>query len=34
MEIFEVMLLLCWLFIFLYVIWVYSLDYKDNKKEK
>ena len=34
MEVFEVVLLLCWFFLFLYVIWVYYLDYKENKKEE
>lgn len=34
MEIFEVVLLLCWFFLFLYVIWVYCLDCKENKKEE
>lgn len=32
MEIFELVLLLCWFFIFMYVIWAYHLDYKENKK--
>lgn len=32
MEIFEVTLLLCWFFLFMYVVWVYYLDYKENKK--
>lgn len=32
MEIFEVALLLCWFFIFMYFVWVYYLDYKEKKK--
>lgn len=32
MGICEVTLLLGWFFIFMYVVWVYYLDYKMNKK--